>query len=152
MSFPAKGDYNGGVCPESHPIAIIQLFYEFFFDTTPFDDLNFVYANGDRTGYGFHGDFINGWTNQKRLGDALRTCTGPNGVDDENCSLNVGSDGSPGHPSTQTPQTPAPAGNVGLNGPLKKLPGQNPPTGKSPGFSGRVRGRNVLGKTSGLFS
>lgn len=59
MSYPDPryGDYNGGVCPESHPYAVITLFYEFHFDTSPYADWNFVFAQGDKTGYGFHGDF-----------------------------------------------------------------------------------------------
>ena len=58
MAFPAIGDYNGGVCPQSHPIAIISLFYEFFYDTSNFPDYqNWVWAMGDPTGYGLHGDF-----------------------------------------------------------------------------------------------
>jgi hypothetical protein len=63
MAYPAIGDYNFGVCPSSHPIAIFSVFYEFFFDTSPYTNFNkFVYAMGDVTGYGLHGDFINGWT------------------------------------------------------------------------------------------
>ena len=59
MSYPDPryGDYNGGVCPESHPHAVITLFYEFHFDTSPYADRNFVFAQGDKTGHGFHGDF-----------------------------------------------------------------------------------------------
>jgi hypothetical protein len=36
MQYPAIGDFNGGVCPQSHPVALISLFYEFFFDTSKF--------------------------------------------------------------------------------------------------------------------
>ncbi|RYP52177.1 hypothetical protein DL768_002619 [Monosporascus sp. mg162] len=59
MSYPAPryGDYNGSVCPESHPIAVITIFYEFFFNTLNYDDRDFVFARDDKTGYGFHGDF-----------------------------------------------------------------------------------------------
>lgn len=59
MSYPDPqyGNYNGGPCPASHPIALITLFYEFHFDTSPYDDRNFVFAQGDKTGHGFHGDF-----------------------------------------------------------------------------------------------
>jgi hypothetical protein len=64
MAYPAIGDYNGGVCPESHPVALFSLFYEFFYDTGPYTDLKFAFANGDPTAFGFHGDFIMGWTNR----------------------------------------------------------------------------------------
>ncbi len=59
MSYPAIGDYNGGVCPKSHPVAIFSAFYEFHFDVSPFPDIDrFAFANGDPTGYGFHGDYM----------------------------------------------------------------------------------------------
>ncbi|KAH8157371.1 hypothetical protein CIB48_g10876 [Xylaria polymorpha] len=132
MAFPAIGDYNGGVCPQSHPKAIIQLFFEFNYDTSKYTDRNFVFAQGDKTGYGFHGDFVNGWTDQQRLADAHRTCTGAGGVNAKTCSLNVGSDGSSGHASSQVPESPAPAEQVGLNGPLSALPNNKIPTGNTP--------------------
>lgn len=83
---------------------------------------------GDPTGYGLHGDYLQGWTDQERLERAIATCTGNRGVDDPNCSLNVGADGSPGHASEQIVQTPPPTEDVGINGPLDKLPGNNPVT------------------------
>ncbi|KAM3511212.1 hypothetical protein MY11210_005148 [Beauveria gryllotalpidicola] len=64
-----------------------------------------------------------------RLDNAISTCTGPRGVDDGGCSLNVGPDGSPGHSSVQQVQVPEPAEPVGKQGPLDKLPGNNPVTG-----------------------
>ncbi|KAI1186541.1 WSC domain-containing protein [Nemania serpens] len=132
MAFTAYGDYNGGVCPQSHPVAIIQLFFEFDYDTTKYTDRNFVFAQGDKTGYGFHGDFVNGWKDQTRLANAHRTCTGAQGVNAPTCSLNVGSDGSPGHASSQPLEHPAPAEQVGLNGPLTALPNNKVPTGNTP--------------------
>lgn len=62
MAYPSN--YNGGQCPDSHPQPVISLFYEFMFDTGRFGDMwygskqPFVYAMGDDTGYGFHGDFV----------------------------------------------------------------------------------------------
>ncbi len=129
MAFPAIGDYNFGVCPQSHPVAIYSVFYEYFFDTSAIQDFNrLVYSMGDPTGYGLHGDFINGWTNQQALENAMATCTGPNGVLDAGCSLNVGPNG-PGSSSSQTPQVAPPTEQVGFNGPLAALPGNNPVTG-----------------------
>lgn len=90
MAYPAIGTYDGGVCPESHPKAIFSLFYEFFYDTSPFRDFNkWVYAMGDPTGYGLHGDFINGWTDQTALETAIQTCSGPDGAYSPDCSINV---------------------------------------------------------------
>ena len=90
MAFPAIGAYNGGVCPQSHPVAIYSVFYEFYYDTSPFTDFNkWVYAMGDPTGYGLHGDFINGWKDQNALEQAAFTCTGPQGAYAPTCSINV---------------------------------------------------------------
>lgn len=57
----------------------------------------------------------------------MATCTGPNGADDKNCSLNVGPNGTPGEVTHQDPEKPGPTEDVGLNGKLDKLPGDNPP-------------------------
>lgn len=52
MAFPAIGDYNGGVCPESHPVAIVSVFTEFFYNTRQVKDSNrWVYSEGDGVGY-----------------------------------------------------------------------------------------------------
>lgn len=54
---------DNGVCPPTHPVLLPHLFYEVFYSVSDFlgGDGQFVFANGDKTGYGFHGDFINGW-------------------------------------------------------------------------------------------
>ncbi|KAN0099385.1 protein of unknown function (DUF1996) domain containing protein [Hyaloscypha variabilis] len=126
MAFPAFGDYNGGVCPQSHPVAIYSVFYEFYYDTSPFTDYqNLVYAMGDPTGYGLHGDFLNGWSDQNALAQAVNTCQGPEGAYATTCSVNS-EDGSA---VALNPVVPAPAENVGLTGPIAALPGNNPITG-----------------------
>ncbi|KAK7217869.1 hypothetical protein V2G26_005872 [Clonostachys chloroleuca] len=131
MAFPAIGDYNGGVCPESHPTAILSVFFEFFYDTGSVQNPNrLVFAHGDASGYGLHGDYLQGWTDQDRLETALDTCEG--GPDSAGCSLAVLAGGKAGQPSAQVPATPAPEEDVGLNGPLSKLPGDNPVTGEIP--------------------
>lgn len=128
MAYPAIGDYNFGVCPPSHPKAIFSIFYEYFFDTSPFAEFNkYVYAMGDVTGYGLHGDFINGWIDQTALQNAFPTCVGPQGVDSPQCSLDV--NGNPGSASSQPLEVPAPVENVGLTSPIPALPGNNPVTG-----------------------
>ncbi|KAH8820776.1 hypothetical protein F5884DRAFT_745119 [Xylogone sp. PMI_703] len=125
VAFPAIGAYNGGVCPESHPKAIFSVFYEFFYDTSAVTDFNrWVWAMGDPTGYGLHGDFINGW-NQAALNNVVATCQGPNGFFDPNCSVNAGQGGA----VNLNPEVPAPSEAVGLNGPIAALPGNNPVTG-----------------------
>ncbi|OAQ98100.1 hypothetical protein LLEC1_00784 [Akanthomyces lecanii] len=125
MSFPAIGDYNSGVCPQSHPVAVVSVFNEFYYNTRQVkggDFRRWVYANGDTTGHGLHGDFLQGWADQDRLERAMRTCTGKNGTGALDCSLHVGSS----RGSSREPERAAPAEDVGLSGRLQKLPGNNP--------------------------
>ncbi|KAF1349914.1 hypothetical protein BDV97DRAFT_377089 [Delphinella strobiligena] len=66
MAYPTKYSYDNGPCPASHPVHMISLFYEVIWSTAGFEWWNgttqpFVFAMGDPLGYGFHGDFINGW-------------------------------------------------------------------------------------------
>jgi len=117
MSYPAIGDYNGGVCPESHPVALFSLFYEFFFDTGTFTDNKFAFANGDPTAFGFHGDFIMGWTNRTLLQTAHRDC-----ITAANCPK-LGNQAGIARPLI------FPAiyeEEIGLHGPIPSLPGDNP--------------------------
>ncbi|KAJ3497521.1 hypothetical protein NLG97_g1831 [Lecanicillium saksenae] len=129
MPFPGEfGDYNSGPCPESHPIAIVSVFNDFFYNTRQVQGDKFrrwVYANGDTTGYGLHGDYLQGWQDQDRLESAMDTCTGDKGTDIPSCSLYVGHNGA-GKRSTQKPERAPPEENVGLAGRLTELPGNNP--------------------------
>jgi hypothetical protein len=81
MAYPDGID--DGQCPDTHPIHLVSIFYEVYFNVAPFIDLNdggrFVLANGDPTGYGLHGDFINGW-DRDVLSRAVETCTADSGV------------------------------------------------------------------------
>ncbi len=81
MAYPDGID--NGLCPSTHPNHLVSLFYEVYFNVAPFNALNdggrFVLANGDPTGYGLHGDFINGW-DRNVLERAVATCTADSGV------------------------------------------------------------------------
>jgi len=121
VAYPAIGDFNGGVCPESHPVALFSIFYEFFFDTGTFydspTDKKFAFANGDPTAFGYHGDFIMGWTNRTLLQTAHKDC-----ITASNCPT-LGN-----QPQESRPLI-FPAiyeEEVGLHGPIPALPGNNP--------------------------
>lgn len=83
MAYPI-GAYNNGKCPDTHPVHLISLFYEIIFDTNKFADQwhngkqPFVWAMGDPTGYGFHGDFLMGW-DRPLLQKAIDECTNDSG-------------------------------------------------------------------------
>lgn len=55
---------DNGRCPPTHPRQFAHLFLEVLYGVNDIDTSDggvFVFANGDATGYGFHGDFLNGW-------------------------------------------------------------------------------------------
>jgi hypothetical protein len=82
MAYPDRVD--SGKCPSTHPKRLISLFYEVVWDTNPFADQwydghqPFVFSTGDMTGYGYHGDFVNGW-DVNLLQKAIDQCTNLSG-------------------------------------------------------------------------
>ncbi|KAF9270754.1 hypothetical protein L218DRAFT_849364 [Marasmius fiardii PR-910] len=62
------GNFGQG-CPSTHPVQLPLLFFETYWDTTPFDNewtegngkQPFVWAMGDPTGFGYHADYMMGW-------------------------------------------------------------------------------------------
>jgi len=70
---------DGSNCPSSHPVQLPHLFYEVLYNVNLFKDKwhgnghPFVLAQGDATGYGFHGDFLNGW-DVDVLGKVITDC------------------------------------------------------------------------------
>ena len=65
-----------GVCPPGFDSYLPVLYYEVLYWTIDVDQADggqFVFAQGDITGYGFHGDFVNGW-NQAVLVAAVQSC------------------------------------------------------------------------------
>lgn len=76
MSHMAYAQYNNaGPCPASHPVRLPAIMLEYTWLTsqvmpnTPLAG-NLVWANGDSTGFGIHGDFVDGW-NTALLSQAL---------------------------------------------------------------------------------
>lgn len=89
MAFASGGPEGGGDCPASHPVHLVTLFYEYIFEVQkyPFNngsDPTWVFDHGDTTGYGFHGDFLNGWPSLVNgtnvLQEAIDQCNQNNGV------------------------------------------------------------------------
>lgn len=80
-----SGKDGNGACPSSHPVKLISIFFEAMWDINAFaggwwngTSAPFVFAQGDPTGYGSHGDFLSGW-NESFLQSAIDTCTNNSG-------------------------------------------------------------------------
>lgn len=109
-----------------------QLFYEITWDIGTFssrwDGVHwpFVYSNSDPTGYGWHGDFFNGW-DVNALQNAILNCnTTPdqqNGITAACPYLTVIPAATASACKIQNVEVTEP---LGINGPLAKLPGCNP--------------------------
>ncbi|KAI0973903.1 WSC domain-containing protein [Xylaria arbuscula] len=82
MAYPSGLD--NGPCPASHPKRFITVFYEVTWSVDDFKDMwygdkqPFVFSHGDPTGYGYHGDFLNGW-DIPTLQKAINECTAASG-------------------------------------------------------------------------
>ncbi|KAL8867460.1 MAG: hypothetical protein Q9174_005653 [Haloplaca sp. 1 TL-2023] len=70
-----KSGLDNGVCPPTHPVSMMNLFFEVLYGVNDIkkDGGRFVFSQGDATGYGFHGDFMNGWEPQV-LEAAVKEC------------------------------------------------------------------------------
>lgn len=129
MSYPI-GEYDNGYCPDSHPVRMVSLFYEVIYSIDRFDSRwetsdghPFVFAQGDATGFGFHGDFVNGWDIDV-LQEAVDTCTAQSG-NLEDCPVFVGEMYTPSE--CQSCRVP-PSVDERVTGVLQSLPGCNPVT------------------------
>lgn len=80
-----------GVCPKGYDVRLPVLFYETIYAVADFIkyDGMYVLSNGDPTGYGYHGDFINGW-DVDFLQAALDTCTDDSMGEVEDCPVFAG--------------------------------------------------------------
>lgn len=118
------GDTQGGMCPQSHPVALVNIGAEFGWDLNGVTDPHsIVFANGDTTGYGFHGDFFAGWQDPDALTKSFSNCRSNNDCPWRKFNSPTGQDI---NPTAYPPQTSAPTENIGQNGPIAALPGDNP--------------------------
>ncbi|KAI9453461.1 WSC domain-containing protein [Lactarius psammicola] len=123
MAYPDGID--NGQCPYTHPHHLVSIFFEVWFNVAQFNSLNdggrFVLANGDPTGYGLHGDFLNGW-DRGVLSRAVQTCTDGSGVI-EKCPVfqNEGRFVSDADMNSCAASNPLPSEDV--SGPMPNLPG-----------------------------
>ncbi|WWC91452.1 uncharacterized protein L201_006398 [Kwoniella dendrophila CBS 6074] len=129
VAYPASGGHDsGGPCPATHPKRIMSLFYEFHFtDRYDYKEGARVWAEGDNTGYSLHGDFTNGWPTGlfPKVFEAGASCNV--GFSIENCPVlepifthSGGGTCTPDDPSVIIDEE------IGENGPLAALPGNNP--------------------------
>ncbi|KAI8943290.1 hypothetical protein NX059_001310 [Plenodomus lindquistii] len=127
MRYPVSHTYDSGPCPADFPVHFISLFYEVLYDTARFadewdgDQHPFVFSNGDPTGYGFHGDFVNGW-DEAVLQDAIDTCDDSSGAVEKCAAVSM-------YTPTQCNACKIPVTvREDTGGVLEELPGCNPVT------------------------
>lgn len=84
---------DNGICPPGYPYQFPHLFMEVNYAVLAIsnytDGGRYVFSQGDPTGYGFHGDFMNGW-DIATLKEAIDTCLVGDGDDDgtiDNCPV-----------------------------------------------------------------
>ncbi|KAL8806539.1 MAG: hypothetical protein Q9182_001322 [Xanthomendoza sp. 2 TL-2023] len=132
MSYPTNRNGLAG-CPEPYNKArFAEIFVEYWLDVSQFngqygaDESPFVLSNGDPTGYGFHMDFLNGWQ-EGVLAKAMKGCNPGNTgepLDTPQC-FGAGSIQN-GRAKDACRKQSSIIEEVGLKGPLDKLPGCNP--------------------------
>lgn len=121
-------ELDGGKCPPGYK-KIMKLLYEAFYRVDEWDSEwvgnqhPFVLSNGDTTGFGFHGDFLDGW-DENVLQAAIDQCSDRNYFNSGECPplRATYSDKPPATRCTREPQVREAIDNI------PKLPGYNPTT------------------------
>ncbi|PNS16603.1 WSC domain-containing protein 2 [Sphaceloma murrayae] len=131
MSYPKSGSHDNGPCPDTHPVQLVSIFYEVIFSTNELEfwagdagtNQPFIFAQGDATGYGFHGDFLNGW-DVSLLQKAVDSCRNLSGEITDCAALTPYLQSG----SVQSQCTIPDSVGEDVTGPFDKLPGCNPIT------------------------
>jgi len=127
---------DGGNCPPTHPVRLPNLFFEAFYSVSQFPHGTgrqpFVLGNGDPTGFGFHGDFLNGW-DQKVLQSVVTdpSCDSTNtanGNDVKACKPLTAYVSAPGPGECQLETKVPLTEDLGSGHVISRLPGCNPLT------------------------
>ncbi|PMD37148.1 hypothetical protein L207DRAFT_71340 [Hyaloscypha variabilis F] len=130
-----------GTCPSGFPIRLPSLFYETIWNTYEFVGQagQFLVANGDPTGFGYHGDFMMGW-DPVFLQDAVNTCTNPSGQIEDCPLFNI-------QDEYTTCNITLPSALVSENvvGPISSLPGNVPIASGPAPANGATAGSPVTG-------
>ncbi|KAL4722163.1 hypothetical protein ACLX1H_010938 [Fusarium chlamydosporum] len=119
---------DNGICPPSHPRQLPHLFFEVIYGVNDIDKSKggrFVFANGDTTGYAFHGDFLNGW-NQTVLATAIKKCINNDSINGVIAKCPVLAASQTPYFSDNCPEM-APLVDEPVRGMLDALPGCNKP-------------------------
>ncbi|KAJ3526946.1 hypothetical protein NM208_g10945 [Fusarium decemcellulare] len=117
---------DNGICPPTHPRQLPHLFLEVIYGVNNIQKSKggkFVFAQGDTTGYGFHGDFLNGW-NMNVLTNAIKNCINNDGIGGAVSKCPVLAASQTQYFSDNCPEMPSLI-NEPVRGMLDKLPGCN---------------------------
>ncbi|KAJ4244397.1 hypothetical protein NW762_014525 [Fusarium torreyae] len=120
---------DNGICPPTHPRQLAHLFFEVIYGVNNIDKSKggrFVFANGDTTGYAFHGDFLNGW-NTTVLAAAIKKCINNDSIGGAISKCPVLAASQTPYFSDNCPEM-APLIDEPIRGMLDELPGCNVPT------------------------
>ncbi|TFK39630.1 hypothetical protein BDQ12DRAFT_734950 [Crucibulum laeve] len=97
VAFRSGGPDQGSCTDPNFPVTLPRIFMEVYWGSNQFDQFRsqamnttqpFVFSYGDRTGYGYHADFINGW-DSGILQKAVDGCT-CNDFGDPTCCVDKG--------------------------------------------------------------
>lgn len=117
---------DNGVCPPTHPRILPHLFFEVLYGVNDIKKTTggrFVFANGDTTGFGFHGDFMNGW-DATVLASAVTQCVNNDDINGQISLCPPLAKSQTPYASTNCPERP-PLVDEAVHGFLDKLPGCN---------------------------